>query len=70
MIHLIRQLCGEMNGDEIAMAIRSLYGGSVTSANISEFMAHPDIDGARVGGASIKSDFVEIIRKTIETMRQ
>ena len=29
-----------------AAALRILYGGSVTSANISEFMAHPDIDGA------------------------
>jgi triosephosphate isomerase (TIM) len=42
----------------------------VTSANISEFMAHPDIDGALVGGASIKQDFVEIVRSTIETIRQ
>jgi triosephosphate isomerase len=32
-------------------------------------MAHPDIDGALVGGASIKQDFVEIIRKTIETVK-
>jgi triosephosphate isomerase len=70
VIHLIRQLCGEMYSDETAMAIRILYGGSVTSANISEFMAHPDIDGALVGGASIKPDFVEIVRKTIETIQQ
>jgi triosephosphate isomerase len=32
-------------------------------------MAHPDIDGALVGGASIKPDFVEIVRKTVETMQ-
>ena len=70
MIHLIRQLYGEMYSDETAMAIRILYGGSVTSANISEFMAHPDIDGALVGGASIKPDFVEIVRKTIDTIQQ
>jgi triosephosphate isomerase len=70
VIHLIRQLYAEMYSDETAAAIRILYGGSVTSANISEFMAHPDIDGALVGGASIKPDFVEIVRKTIETMRQ
>jgi triosephosphate isomerase len=68
--HLIRQLYGEMYGGEAASALRILYGGSVTSANISEFMSHPDTDGALVGGASIKSDFVEIIRKTIETMKQ
>ena len=70
VVHLIRQLYGEMYGEEAAMAIRILYGGSVTSANISEFMAHPDIDGALVGGASIKPDFVEIVRKTIETIQQ
>jgi triosephosphate isomerase (TIM) len=70
VIHLIRQLYAEMYSEEAAMAIRILYGGSVTSANISEFMVHPDIDGALVGGASIKPDFVEIVRKTIETIRQ
>jgi triosephosphate isomerase len=70
VIQLIRQLYGEMYGEETAMELRILYGGSVTSANISELMAHPDIDGALVGGASIKSDFVEIVRKTIETIRQ
>jgi len=59
-----------MYGDEAASAFRILYGGSVTSDNISEFMAHPDIDGALVGGASIKPDFIEIVRKTIETIRQ
>jgi len=33
-------------------------------------MVHPDIDGALVGGASIKHDFVEIVHKTIETIGQ
>jgi len=70
VIHLIRQLYAEMYGEEAAMAIRILYGGSVTSANISEFMTHPDIDGALVGGASLKPDFVDIVRKTIETIQQ
>jgi triosephosphate isomerase (TIM) len=70
VIDLIRQLYGDMYGGESASALRILYGGSVTSANISEFMAHPDIDGALVGGASVKQDFVEIVRKTIEVMRQ
>src|SRR5438876_11172505 len=40
VIHLIRQLYGEMYGNEAASAIRILYGGSVTSTNIGEFMAH------------------------------
>ena len=70
VIQLIRRLYGDMYGTEAASAIRILYGGSVTSQNISEFVAHPDIDGALVGGASIKPDFVEIVRKTTEVMQQ
>ena len=68
VIAYIRQLYGEMYGSEAAQALRILYGGSVTSANVGEFMAHAEIDGALVGGASIKSDFVEIVRRTIETV--
>jgi len=37
-------------------AVPILYGGSVTSANIAEFLAEPSIDGALVGGASLKAD--------------
>lgn len=70
VIHRIRELYGEMYGEKAAGALRVLYGGSVTSANIAEFMTHPDIDGALVGGASLKPDFVEIVRKTIEVMQQ
>ncbi|HYU76637.1 MAG TPA: triose-phosphate isomerase [Ktedonobacteraceae bacterium] len=64
------RLFGNMYGDEAAAAIRILYGGSVTSDNISEFMVHPDIDEALMGGTSLKHDFVEIVRKTIETKGQ
>lgn len=70
VISLIRSLYGEMYGEGAARALRILYGGSVTSSNIAEFIAHPDIDGALVGGASLKPDFVEIVRKTIEVMQQ
>jgi triosephosphate isomerase len=70
VIQLIRRLYGEMYGTEAASAIRILYGGSVTSQNIAEFVAHPDIDGALVGGASIKPDFIEIVRKTTEVMQR
>jgi triosephosphate isomerase len=70
VVHLIRTLYGEMYGAEAADALRILYGGSVTSSNTGEFIAHPDIDGALVGGASLKPDFVEIARKTVETMSQ
>lgn len=68
VISYIRQLFGEMYGSEAAQALRILYGGSVTSQNVGDFMDHPDIDGALVGGASIKPDFVDIVHKTIETV--
>jgi len=59
-----------MYGSESANDLRILYGGSVTPTHIGEFMSYPDIDGALVGGASIKPDFVEIVQKTIETLEQ
>ena len=65
VIHFIRVSYQEMYGERAAEALRILYGGSVTSANISDFVAHPDIDGALVGGASIKADFLEIVSKSL-----
>lgn len=48
---------------EIGDAIRILYGGSVMSSNCSALFAMPDIDGALIGGASLKSEeFVKIIK--------
>jgi triosephosphate isomerase len=45
--------------------VRILYGGSVKPDNIDALMAEPDIDGALVGGASLKADsFVRIVRFT------
>jgi len=70
VIHLIRGLYEEMYGEKAARNLRILYGGSVTSANIAEFVAHPDIDGALVGGASLKPDFLEIVRQTITVMQK
>jgi triosephosphate isomerase len=70
VISLIRELYNDMYGSEAATDLRILYGGSVTPANIGEFMTYADIDGALVGGASIKQDFVEIVQKTIETLEQ
>jgi triosephosphate isomerase len=70
VIHLIRTLYRDVYGAEAAAALRILYGGSVTSSNIADFIAHPDIDGALVGGASLKPDFVEIVRNTISTMQR
>lgn len=58
----IRGTVAEFFGETPAQAVRVQYGGSVTPANIAEFMAHPDIDGALVGGASLKADFVDLVR--------
>ncbi|MEP7379332.1 MAG: triose-phosphate isomerase [Chloroflexota bacterium] len=57
MAALIRRVLAEAAGvpDEGA-SVPVLYGGSVTSASIAEFLAEPDIDGALVGGASLKVD--------------
>ncbi len=60
VIQLIRALMSELYGQGVADNTRILYGGSVTAANIGEFMASPQIDGALVGGASLKPEFVDI----------
>ncbi len=60
---VIRPAVSELFGAQTADAIRILYGGSVTAANASEFFAYADIDGALVGGASLKPDeFVAITK--------
>ncbi|HLB44386.1 MAG TPA: triose-phosphate isomerase [Candidatus Limnocylindrales bacterium] len=57
MAHTIREvLAGAAGLTEEALRTPVLYGGSVTSAVIEEFMAEPEIDGALVGGASLKVD--------------
>ena len=52
----IRAALREDYGDEVADVVRVLYGGSAKPGNIKELMAQPDIDGALVGGASLKAD--------------
>ena len=52
----IRVVLSALGSGTAAEAIPVLYGGSVTSANIGEFLAEPTIDGALVGGASLKPD--------------
>jgi len=64
-ISLIRTIVANLWDKKTAEEIRILYGGSVTSSNIAEFIAEVDIDGALVGGASLKADeFVSIVRQT------
>jgi triosephosphate isomerase len=59
----IRKPLSEMYGPGPAQTLRVLYGGSVTGANAIEFFGQPDIDGALVGGASLKvEDFVTIVK--------
>ncbi len=53
---VIRPALADLFGEDIAQAVRVLYGGSVTAANAAEFFSQPEIDGALVGGASLKVD--------------
>ena len=58
----IRGLFRELGGAPVADAVRIQYGGSVKPDNAAELLAQPDIDGALVGGASLKADdFARII---------
>ena len=63
----IRELLRKMYNEEVSANVRIQYGGSVNSDNIKELMAEPDVDGALVGGASLKSDsFVKIVKSVIK----
>ena len=64
-IQFIRDILVKLGNKSIAQDLRILYGGSVTSANIAEFISHPEIDGALVGGASLKAEeFASIVEQT------
>jgi len=69
-VRFIREVLAGQWSEGIARELRILYGGSVTGGNISEFASHPDIDGALVGGASLKADeFLAIVDRTAEIRR-
>jgi len=61
---VIRPALSDLFGADIAQSIRVQYGGSVTASNASEFFVQPEIDGALVGGASLKADEFVAITKT------
>lgn len=62
MCGLIRETLKEIYDEDTAESIRIQYGGSVKPDNVSELMSMENIDGALVGGASLKSsDFVKLI---------
>jgi triosephosphate isomerase len=59
----VRATLSALYGDDVAQAMRIQYGGSVKPHNIAAFMAQPEIDGALVGGASLKAqDFAAIVK--------
>lgn len=60
---LIRRLLGELFGGDVAGKVRIQYGGSVKADNAKELLGQTDIDGALVGGASLKAaDFAAIVK--------
>jgi triosephosphate isomerase (TIM) len=68
-MRLIRQLLETPFGD-LVPAMRILYGGSMTPANARSLMEQPEIDGALVGGASLKaSDFTRIVQAAAEVVQ-
>jgi triosephosphate isomerase len=67
IIGSIRAILADLYGSTHADAMRIQYGGSVKPANMAEFMSQPHIDGALVGGASLKADsFIDLVRIAIE----
>lgn len=64
---MIRSTLADLFGRLAADSIRIQYGGSVTPENIAAFICEPEVDGALVGGASLKADsFTAIIKAAIE----
>ena len=62
-IALIRETVADLSNQQVAQGLQIQYGGSVTPDNFAAFIAQPDIDGALVGGASLKADqFLDIVR--------
>ena len=67
VIAFIRSVLAECLGPDAARSTRIQYGGSVTPENFPPFIAHPEIDGALVGGASLKAEsFVALVRQAAE----
>jgi triosephosphate isomerase len=68
---VIRQALAGRYGPEAAAQVRIQYGGSVTGANIAEFIGQPEIDGALVGGASLKAaELIRICEAAAEQARE
>ncbi len=66
----MRDLLRKLYGEEVASAVRIQYGGSVKPENIVELISKPDVDGALVGGASLKVEtFSAIVIKASEVLK-
>jgi len=63
VVEVIRSTLADRFSAEVGEAVRVQYGGSVKPGNIREFMAHPEIDGALVGGASLDPEGFALIVK-------
>jgi triosephosphate isomerase len=63
VIALIRQTIADLYDGDLSRAVRIQYGGSVKAGNIRDFMAHPEVDGALVGGASLDPEELALIVK-------
>ena len=67
MMATIRSTLSSLYGVEAAGGVPVLYGGSVTTENVADFIRQPDVDGALVGGASLKAEsFVELVQKSAD----
>jgi triosephosphate isomerase (TIM) len=65
--NVVRPTLAGFFGNDVAQTIRILYGGSVNSSNANEFFSQPEIDGALVGGASLKAaDFIAITKAAVK----
>lgn len=69
VIITIRKVVSEMFG-EAADKVRIQYGGSATPDNITEIMAQSDIDGALIGGASLKPGFADMVKAAADRVRK
>jgi len=63
---IVRDEVRNMFGNDVAESVRIQYGGSVKPENIAEYMAEKDIDGALIGGASLKVDSFKAIIEAVK----
>lgn len=65
----VRGVLADLYGEDVAQMVRIQYGGSVNEKNIADYLRHPDIDGALVGGASLKPAFVQLVANAAAAKR-